>query len=173
VTSPFESLEAYAGMVYRYAMRLAGRAEVAEDLTQETLLRAWRHRHRLRDERATRLWLLRVTHNLWMDQLRRQKFRTSTLDAEPACRRPGPAARGDVREAVVLALAAMDELPPRQRQVIHLSTCEGLSQSEVAGVLGIPLAAVKSSLSLARKEMRRRLKDVYEEACGRRAGERL
>jgi len=66
----------------------------------------------------------------------------------------------------------MDELPPRQRQVLYLSTCEGLTHAEVAEVLDLPASAVKSNLSHARKEMRRRLKEVYEDTCGRRATDR-
>ncbi len=162
MSSPFENLEAHAGTVYRYALRLTGRPDAAEDLTQETLLRGWKRRHALREERAARLWLLKITHNLWSDGLRRQKLRLQTIDAEPTCRRKLPAATADDREAVALALAAMDELPPRQRQVLYLVTCEELSNAEVAEVLDIPLGAVKSNLSLARKEMRRRMKDVYE-----------
>ena len=63
----------------------------------------------------------------------------------------------------------MDELPPRQRQVLYLATCEQMTNSEVANVLELSEAAVKANLSLARKEMRRRLKDIYAEVCGRRA----
>jgi RNA polymerase sigma-70 factor, ECF subfamily len=106
---------------------------------------------------------LRVVRNLWTDQLRRQKFRLQTLEHEPPCPRPLPTTAGDDREAVALALAAMDELPPRQRQVLYLVTCEELSHAEVAEVLDIPLGAVKSNLSLARKGMRRRMKGVYDE----------
>jgi RNA polymerase sigma-70 factor (ECF subfamily) len=167
VTPPFENFEEYAGLVYRYAMRLTRRADLAEDLTQETLLRAWRNRRKLRDERAARVWVLRIANNLWMDHLRRQKFRAQTLDTEPPCPCSLPTDVSDEREAVALALAAMAELPPRQRQVMYLATCEDLSHAEVADVLGIPLDAVKANLSLARKELRRRLKDVYEQFCGR------
>ena len=63
----------------------------------------------------------------------------------------------------------MDELPPRQRQVLYLATCEELDNGEVATILEMSEAAVKANLSLARKEMRRRLKDVYEEVCGQHA----
>jgi RNA polymerase sigma-70 factor (ECF subfamily) len=164
-------LEEHAGTVYRYTLRLAGRPDVAEDLTQETLLRAWRNRARLREPRAARLWMLRIAGNLWTDYLRRKKFRPPALEAEPPCRRPLPGRVADQQENVRRAMAAMDELPPRQRQVMYLATCEGLSHAEVAEVLEIELSAVKSNLSLARREMRRRLKDVYQEVCGRRAGE--
>jgi DNA-directed RNA polymerase specialized sigma24 family protein len=50
--APFDALEEHVAMVYRYALRLAGRTDVAEDLTQETLLRAWRSRGKLRDPRV-------------------------------------------------------------------------------------------------------------------------
>ena len=63
----------------------------------------------------------------------------------------------------------MDELPPRQRQVLYLATCEELDNGEVAAILEISDAAVKANLSLARKEMRRRLKDIYHEVCGQHA----
>jgi RNA polymerase sigma factor (sigma-70 family) len=73
----------------------------------------------------------------------------------------------DQRETVRMALAAMDELPTRQRQVLYLITCEQLSQTEVSEILDVDVAAVKSNLSLARKEMRRRMKDVYQAMCAR------
>jgi len=165
---PFEAVEEHLGMVYRYALRLAGRADAAEDLAQETLLRAWRSRRKLRDAQSARVWLLRIATNLWTDHLRQAKFRPRVLDCEPPCPRLSPVDATDERENVRRALAAMDQLPPRQRQVLYLVTCEGLSHGETADVLGIGLAAVKSNLSLARKEMRRRLSELYDEVCGRR-----
>jgi RNA polymerase sigma-70 factor (ECF subfamily) len=162
-------LEEHAGTVYRYALRLAGRPDVAEDLAQETLLRGWRNRSRLRDPRSARLWLLRIAGNLWTDHLRRRRFRPRVMEGEPPCPHPLPDRLTDQQEKVRRALAAMDELPPRQRQVMYLATCEGLSHAEVAEVLQIDVGAVKSSLSLARRELRRRLKDVYQEVCGWRA----
>jgi RNA polymerase sigma-70 factor (ECF subfamily) len=121
----------------------------------------------LRAPRATRVWLLRIATNVWTDHLRKSKIRPQSLDAEPPCPAPLPAAMHDERENVRRTLAAMDALPPRQRQVLYLITCEQLSQTEVADVLGMSMAAVKSNLSLARKEMRLRLKDVYQAVCVR------
>ena len=164
----FDTIEEHVGSVYRYALRLAGRPETAEDLTQETMLRGWKDREKRRDPRATRVWLLRITTNLWNDQHRRAKFRMATLETEPPCPRISPTAASDDHENVRLALAAMDELPPRQRQVLYLATCEQMANGEVATVLEISEAAVKANLSLARKEMRRRLKKLYDEVCGRR-----
>jgi RNA polymerase sigma-70 factor, ECF subfamily len=170
VTPPsFDTLEEHVGTVYRYALRLTRRSDAAEDLTQETMLRAWRGRRKLRDARLMRVWLLRIATNLWTDELRRGKSMPRGLASEPPCPRLAPAALADQREHVKLAVAAMDELPPMQRQVLYLITCEGLSQAEVADVVGISTSAVKANLSLARKEMRRRLAEVYHEVCGRQA----
>jgi RNA polymerase sigma factor (sigma-70 family) len=92
------------------------------------------------------------------------------LAAEPECRRRPAGDASDERDAVAAALAAMNELPPRQRRVLHLATCEGMTNAEVVDVLGIGVGAVKANLSLARKEMRRRLRDVYNELYGERDG---
>jgi RNA polymerase sigma-70 factor, ECF subfamily len=167
VTQPFDAIEEHVGSVYRYALRLARRPELAEDLTQETLLRGWRNRQKLRDPRAARVWLLTIATNVWTDQLRRVRIRPATLDTDPPCPRILPEAASDERENVRLALAVMDELPPRQQQVLYLVTCENMTHTEVAAILGINETAVKANLSLARKEMRRRLKDIYEAVCGR------
>ena len=159
MSSPFENLEMHAGTVYCYALRLTGRPDAAEDLTQETLLRGSKHRHALREERTARLWLLKITHNLWSDGLRRQKLRLersmwASAGKLPA-QRPTTARRSCWRWRRTNRRRG-------SRQVLYLVTCEELSNAEVAEVLAIPLGAVKSDLSLARKEMRRRLRDVYE-----------
>jgi RNA polymerase sigma-70 factor (ECF subfamily) len=171
VTQPFDAIEEHVGSVYRYALRLVGRTDLAEDLTQETMLRGWRARRKLRDHRAARVWLLRIATNLWTDQLRRKQLQPVLLESDPPCPRPLPMAAIDERESVRLVLAAMDELPPRQRQVLYLVSCENMNQREVATILRTSEPAVKANLSLARKEMRRRLKDVYESVCRRRATE--
>ena len=172
VTQPFDTLEEHLGSVYRYALRLTGRPDLAEDLAQETWLRAWRSRKNLREHRAVRVWLFRIATNVWTDQLRRGRFRTEPLEADPPCLRPSADTASDDRENVRLALAAMDQLPERQRQVLYLITCENMARDEVATILDMSETAVNSNLSLARKEMRQRLKEVYESVCSRPTTER-
>src|SRR5262245_6345552 len=131
------------------------------------MLRAWRSWPSLRDERTARVWLLRIATNVWTDHLRRSKNRPQSLVDEPTCHRPTAATVADGQEGLAQALAAMDELAPRQRRVLYLVTCEQMTHDEVAEVLKIGKAAVKANLSLARKAMRERLRDLYLETCGR------
>jgi RNA polymerase sigma factor (sigma-70 family) len=157
-----DPLETWVPRVYRFALRLCGDRHAAEDLTQETFLRAWRQRKRLRDLRAARFWLFRIAANLWRDRVRRGRSPVSA--AEPLAeaekgREPPPERLAAGREELGRALEALAALPPRQREVLYLSACEGLTGAEVATVLGISTAAAKANLSLARKALRERLPD--------------
>lgn len=161
-------LERLAPRVYRFALRLCGDAHAAEDLTQEAFLRAWRRRDALRDAHAVRVWLFRIVANVWRDRLRRGRLpveRAGVLPESPAPA-PAPERLAAGREELVAALAALDALPPRQRDVLYLTACEGLSAAEVADVLDINANAVKANLSLARKAMRQKLPDVCPTPAG-------
>lgn len=162
------SLEEHSQRVWRFALRLTGDVHQAEDLSQEVLLRAWRHRWRLRDPRRGCVWLFRITVNLWRDQARRNSRRPrsgvwSDVDQQAAI---GALVQGLIdQEDVRQALATLDELPARQREVLYLHACESLTLTEIASVVGISSDAVKASLSLARKTMRRKLEHLCSDRC--------
>ncbi len=153
-------LEEWAPPVYRFALRLTGDLHAAEDLAQETLLRAWHRREQLREVRAARVWLFRIAANLWQDQLRRGRSQAAQPAPLPAdC--VGPARTPEqglaMREELRRALSLLDGLPSRQREVLYLSACEELSLREIGQVLSISPEAVKASLSVARKKLRQQL----------------
>lgn len=159
-------LAEHLDVIYRYALRLTRNHAEAEDLAQDTMLRGWRKRHMLREPEAAKVWLLRIATNLWTDRLRRRSGTTKTLDELPESRETAASHGALQQENVAQVLAAVDELPSRQRQVLHLVTVEQMSQQAAAEVLGISTAAVKASLSAARKQLRERLREIYEEVCG-------
>lgn len=162
-------LEQYVPRVYRFALRLARDPHHAEELTQETLLRAWRSRRRLRHPEAARTWLFKIAANLWRDQVRRAKRSPQQVEIawdDRAGRQTAPEQEVIDQENVQLALVALDSLPARQRQVLYLHACEELSIGQIADVLGITAEAAKASLSLARKAMRRKLKDSCRDLSG-------
>ncbi len=153
---PWEHLETLIPGLYRFAQRLSGQRERAEDLTQETLLRAWRNRGQLRDGQSARVWLFRILVNLWRDQLRQSNHRPvmeptaeSVID-----RAPEPFQTLGDREELHEVLKVLEQLPPRQREVLHLSAVEEFRVAEIAEVLGISPNAVKVNLCEARKKMR-------------------
>ena len=149
--------------VFRFALRLAGDRHQAEDLTQETFLRAWRARKKPSDPRAMRVWLFQIAANLWRDQRRRAKHppaRAQPIEGEPVGRTASPLEKVIEAEHLERAIRMMDSLPARQREVLYLATCEELSLAEVADVLEITPAAAKASLSLARRRMREQFRDT-------------
>jgi RNA polymerase sigma factor (sigma-70 family) len=159
-------LEEYAPRVYRFARRLTGDLHAAEDLTQEALVRAWQRRRHLRDPAAARVWLFTIAANLWRDQLRRRRSpvaRAGSLKDDDRLDTQTPELNAEHKEEVGLALTALQALPPRQREVLYLNACEGLSISDIARVLDIGPDSAKASLSLARKKMRELLHDVCQD----------
>ena len=159
-------LPEYVPRVYRFALRLTHDPHAAEDLTQETFLRAWRRRDLLRDPQALYVWLLRIAVNLWRDQLRHGKLpvaKAGCLPKDYAGNVPTVQQRVDDQDDLRRALEAMEALPERQREVLYLSACEGLSAADISVVLRISMNAVKASLCLARKRLREKLKDLFED----------
>ena len=158
-------LEQLVAPVYRFALRLTrGDIHAAEDITQEAMLKGLQsaERRRLPPGDEARVWLFTVLANVWRDRLRRERIRRATpLDVAPdvatAIRDAG---LGDVARQ---ALEHLDALPDRQREVLYLAVCAGLTHGQIATVLGISPGAAKASFSLARQ----RLHDVVTkgDAC--------
>ncbi len=169
-TANMTAAQQHLDVVFRYALRLTRNHQQAEDLTQETMLRACTKWHGLRDSKSARIWLLRIATNLWTDQLRRKaQHQAQPLVEPPIDRGPSVGKQLVQQENVAQAMAALDQLPIRQRQVMHLITCEQLGGKQAAEVLGISPEAVKASLFEARKRLREQLRDLYDEVCGDRS----
>ncbi|MBI4347785.1 MAG: sigma-70 family RNA polymerase sigma factor [Elusimicrobia bacterium] len=169
-----ELLERHSGLVYNLALRLVGTPQDAEDLAQDSLLRALKALPRFRGECQVSTWLYRITVNTWKNRVRSEKrrgfWRTVSLgffsedEDEPAeaerlaADEPPLDAeleRGDKAAAVTRALR---ELEAESRAVVVLRDIEGQSYEEIAVSLGIPEGTVKSRLSRAREALKGRLK---------------
>lgn len=142
--------------VYRFALSLCRDRWLAEDLAQEAILRAVRADPTFAERNELRKWLFRVTHNLWIDATRKRSADTNCplnlADLVDAANRPDQIAEST--EQMEATFAQMQRLPTRQRQVLHLRVVEEMSVDEVAETLGMTRGAVKTNLSLARKQMR-------------------
>lgn len=149
-------IEPYIPGLYRFAVTLCNDGALAEDLTQETLLRAWKAGSQPDHERAVRSWLLTILRNLWIDHCRSPKNRPAEAHSpdELFAETRSPVQLAIENEQFEAILQRMLQLPERQRQVLLLHAVEELTIDEVSGILQISRSAVKASLSVARKTMR-------------------
>jgi len=176
--SEFSSLiEPYRQELHLHCYRLLGSLHDAEDLVQETMLRAWQYGDTFKGQSSLRTWLYKIATNVCLDALKKRQPRTLpvglTPEADPrfpiaaawaestwlepfpnswlAEATEDPAARYSKHESVSLAfLTILQLLPPRQRAILLLSDVLDWHASEIAKLLSISISAVKSALHRAR-----------------------
>lgn len=146
---------AYGPELYRFAVTRLKDPALAEEVVQDTILRAWRHGDRFDPMRASqRTWLFEIARNLTRDAHRRRSVRpvVAASDAEPELEEPGDAYTEVVdRWQIESALAS---LRPEHREVIQLVHFEGLSLEEAGTRAGIPVGTVKSRCFYALRNLR-------------------
>lgn len=147
------TLEDYRPRLYRLAYAWTRNVALAEDLAQETLMKAWRKRAQLRDAAAGRAWLFSILANCHMDHLRRHQ-EMEDIDTLPLIDESSPEIEADRRTVIGRVRAAVAALPAGQRQIITLVDLEGLSYVEVANILNVPVGTVMSRLCRARRALR-------------------
>ncbi len=142
-----------APAVRRFLFGMCGDWHQAEDLAQEALLRAWRSRERFDGNAAATTWLFTIARNAWRDSLRRRKVRPQVHAiqdiTEPAGREPAPAAAAERGELAAAVAAAMAKLPDEQREALSMRESRGLKFEQIAALLGVPAATVKSRVRYA------------------------
>ena len=142
----FETLYGrYVRPVFGLALRRLGDRGHAEDAVQEAFAAIWRSASTYRPERgAAGGWLYTVARNAIVDRLRRRGPSVDAELPELASTEPGPAQRAEDSDVAWRVQRALEELQPRERDVIELAYWSGMSQSEVAEYLHLPLGTVKT-----------------------------
>src|SRR5262252_1908395 len=145
--------ERYARTVYGLALRRLGDRGRAEDAVQETFVSIWRAARTFDPGRGPGApWLFAVARNAIVDRLRARPEPTADAVDEPSPE-AGPDDRAEQSWTQWRVHRALEELPEREREVISLAYWSGLSQSEVAEFLGIPLGTVKTRTRSALSKM--------------------
>ncbi len=157
----------YVSRVHALTLRILGEPMLAEEATQDTFLKLWsRARQYLADRGSLLVWLLTIARRTALDRLRLEGRRPTLSDSED----PETTWQSIASEDSLTSEArwrsmyfAVQSLPEEQRQVIELAYYQGMSQSEIAEVLGWPLGTVKSRLRTAMESLRHEwLKDESE-----------
>lgn len=167
----------HSDLVYRFVRRRTGDTQLAEDLTAQVFLEAWRQRARVEPSQGSmRPWLLGVAANLV-----RRHWRTLGRRSKALSRLPLPSTQDDLAESVVGGVDAqrrladvrhrIESLPARQSEVLLLWAWEQLDYAEIAAVLGVPIGTVRSRLSRARDSLRDGTSSADRASTGRKDGD--
>lgn len=142
------------GPLRRYARSLARDESQAEDLVQDTLVRAYERRSTFRPGGNLRGWLLSILHNTFIDNRRRQVAELRRLEQSAALAETAAPPEQESRVRLQQVQAAFMSLPDEQRAALHLVAIEGLSYQEAANALRIPVGTLMSRLGRARAALR-------------------
>src|SRR5215472_8836525 len=152
----------YLDGLYGYAMVLSRNTAEAEDLVQETCLRALRGVDRLRSDGSAKSWLFTILRNIWLNQLRQRRTTPDLIDLDATTNgatEPADAAQDPHIDYVNMVereqvRAAIQQLPLEYREIIILREYEELSYQEIAALLDCPPGTVMSRLARARSRLR-------------------
>jgi RNA polymerase sigma-70 factor (ECF subfamily) len=161
--------------LYRGALRMTGNRQEAEDLVQETFLRAYRFQHQFQPGTNFKAWLFKIQTNLYRSRYRKQWNAPQSLDDTEEFylyQHLGPDnATGDDPAAEALdhlgveeVRKAIEDLPPAYRAAVLLTDVEGFSYKETAEILEVPVGTVMSRLHRGRQRLQKSLYDYAKES---------
>jgi RNA polymerase sigma-70 factor, ECF subfamily len=160
----------HGGRIYTFALHALRSHEDAEDVTQEVLVRMWRHRENVEPARM-HAWVMRVARNLVIDVSRRRRKRAAVFaegaDVEMLAvetdSRTDNTERGELRSALETMVSELDE---PYRSIVIMREIQDRSYNEIAEAMGMPLGTVKVYLHRARRRLRERVRKELGNALG-------
>jgi len=167
-----ELVSRYESKVYSLALRMVRNPEDAEDVLQDTFLRAYRGIKSFQGASTFSTWIYRITANSALMRLRKKQLPTVSIEDQEeretpvniADWTPGPVEQLMTQELQTEMDEAIEALPPEFRQVFILRDIEERSNAEVAEILDLSVAAVKSRLHRARLKVRNRLAGYFTDS---------
>ena len=152
------AIDLHAAYIYRLALSIVHDRALADDVVQETMIRAWRWAPIAPDGEVPRAWLARVARNAAIGILRRRREELYGSDAIPEKESAvTPARTVEGRAALDQLRGALSALDESDRALIVLREIEGLSYEEIAETMELPLSTVKTRLFRARQQLKRAL----------------
>jgi len=173
--SPSFSEEAmsHLDMLYRGALRLTRDPDRAQDLVQDTYVRALRYQHSYQPGTNMKAWLFAIMRNLFWDRFRGGRPEDLSLDDDSGdfalydrLKDDSPVPEEQVLDRIAASevVKAVEKLPPLHREVVLLVDVEGMSYKDAAEVMNVPIGTVMSRLHRARQQLQRNLYDYAVES---------
>lgn len=146
-----ELYEAYAPEVFRFALWMTGDRYEAEDITSETIIRAWVRREKIRTE-TLKAYLFTIARNIYLGKLRKQRhqFTLSDFHPDPA---PGPEKVVESRLEILSIQRILQTIPEIDRAAFIMRVQHELPYAEIARALGLSLTATKVKVHRVRKKL--------------------
>jgi RNA polymerase sigma-70 factor (ECF subfamily) len=145
----------YSALVYRFAFSYLKSRPAAEEIVQECFIKIWEKRAQLRDDVPLKGYLFTTAHHAVLNELRRDQHHLRLHGEVAAAAGPASVANeAEYQEMEALYAAALDRLPPKQREVFVLSRQLGLSYPEIAERQGVSVKTVEAHIMQALKTMR-------------------
>ena len=162
----------YLDTLYRGALRLTRDPAQAEDLVQDTYVRALRYQNSYQVGTNMKAWLFAIMRNLFWDRFKGGRPEDVSLDGDgefalyDTLKDPTAVPEADVLDRIAAdeVVHAVEKLPELHREVVLLVDVEGFSYKDAAEVLGVPIGTVMSRLHRARRQLQRSLYDYAEES---------
>jgi RNA polymerase sigma-70 factor (ECF subfamily) len=165
-----ELVRRYQRLVFGLIARVVRDQARAEELAQDTFVKAFRALHTYDAQRRFAAWLLTIAHHVAIDEVRKGALETVSLDemaddggpgmqlADPGS--PTPAALAERAELTAILRTAISRLRPEYRELVFLKYDQELDYEEIVDITGLPAGTVKSALHRARKELARQLESL-------------
>ena len=153
-------VKTHQGQIRAFLRRLTRNSALADDLAQDTFLRAFQNMSKIKDGEKTKSWLFQIAYRIFLDHIRKAKRRQNLADANM------PADEENISSPAGMKMdieQAMNTLTPEQRAAVMLCLSYGFSHSEASKALGQPLGTIKSHVARGKGKLRAFL-SVYEKA---------
>lgn len=154
----YENLvHAFSSWLYRYAYWISGDRSVAEDLVQETFLRAWRFLDSLKEEAAAKSWLTTIVRRENARRFERKQLEYSDVEMDTI---PATQSDFDARPEVLALRTALKNLPANYREPLILQVIEGYTLEDIAEIMSLPRNTVATRLHRARQKLKHQLEGL-------------
>lgn len=146
--------------LFRFATRIVGSSDEAEDVVQDVFVKLWQQRDELNEVRNLEAWTMTLTKNMSLDKLRSKHRRTESISPDFNAMTAPSVAALETKDIATQIRIIMAQLPENQQQCMHLRDIEGLNYDEIAEILGLSLAQVKTNIHRARNFVRSKINEI-------------